>query len=78
MQVFVCICEHLHRQGCRSVHMCLYVFVLISIHVYACMYMCLTCAHTCNLNITGVPYQHNIPVKGTSFGNQSIMNNTFT
>lgn len=78
MQVFVCICEHLHRQGCRSVHMCLYVFVLISICVCACMYMCLTCAHMCNLTITGVPYQHNILVKGTPFGNQSIMNNTFT
>ena len=75
MQVFVCICEHLHGQGCRFVHVCLCVFVLISICVYAFMYMCLTCAYMCNLNITGVPYQYNIPVKGTPFSNQSIMKN---
>lgn len=39
------------------------------------MYMCLICVHMCNLNITGFPYQHNIPVKGTQSGNQNVMKN---
>ena len=73
-----CLCVYVSICTGRDVDLCicvLYVFVLISIRVYACMYVCLTYAHMCNLNITGVPYQHNIPVKGTPFGNQSIMKN---
>ena len=35
MQVFVCICEHLHRQGCRSVHMCV-VCLCVFTYIYCC------------------------------------------